>query len=111
MGKAPRPYIPAGIGARAMLCLERLSAGRFLAVGGNSDRLVLFHGSRLCLDNTGSSLQQCIIRMLLGCRNSALCKRTQDGICFVFLHRNADDLLCNTVFRFLEYLLLRLIGH
>lgn len=45
-----------------LLCLERLSAGRFLAAGGNSDRLVLFHRSRLCLDNTGGSLRQCIIR-------------------------------------------------
>lgn len=94
-----------------LLCLERLSTGRFLAVGVNSDRLVLFHRSRLCLNNTGRSLQPRIIRMLLGRRNSALCMRTHDGICFVFLYRNADDLLCNTVFRFLEYLLLRLIGH
>ena len=87
-----------------LLCFERLSAGRFLTVDGNSEGLVRFRRRRLRLDHAGGSLQQCIVRMLLGSSNSALAKRTHDSICFVFLYSNADDPFRNTVFRFLEYL-------
>lgn len=94
-----------------LLGLEHLSAGCFLAVGGHANRLIVFHRRRLCLGNTGGSSQQCIVRMLLGRSNSALCQWIYDGVCFVFLYRNADDPLGNTVLRFFEYLLRRLVGH